>query len=235
MHGRIIFIVKKKRLRKTILILLITLIGLFLLPVIIAYVASLGKRYPLGVAPQGKTAIVFGAGLYRDGSPSPVLRDRVSTAAELYKAGKVEKLLMSGDNSTLSYNEPGAMKKFALGLGIPENAIVLDYAGRRTYDTCYRAKEIFGLTEATLVTQDYHLPRALFICRNLGINATGVSADRRNYRFLTYIYWRVREIPATFSAFIDVLITHPKPILGDPLPIYPRDGDNMEQDFEGEK
>ena len=161
-----------------------------------------------------------------------MLRDRVSTAAELYKAGKVDKLLMSGDNSTLSYNEPGAMKKYAMQLGIPEEAIVLDYAGRRTYDTCYRAKVIFGVTDATLVTQDYHLPRALIICQNIGLKAVGVSADRRTYTRLTYIYWRLREIPATFTAFIDVFITHPEPILGDPLPIYPPDGDNMEQIYE---
>lgn len=205
---------------------------IFIAPVIIAYVSSLGKRFPLGVAPLGKTAIVFGAGLYRDGSPSTVLRDRVLTAVELYKAGKVDKLLMSGDNSTLSYNEPGAMKKYAMQLGISEDAIVLDYAGRRTYDTCYRAKAIFGVTEATLVTQDYHLPRALFICENLGLKAVGVSADRRTYTRITYIYWCLREIPATFTAFLDVFITHPEPILGEPLPIYPPDGDNMEQIYE---
>jgi SanA protein len=228
----LILIVKKKPFRKILLYILLSLLVIFLAPVVIAYISSAGKRFPLGVAPQGKTAVVFGAGLYRDGSPSPVLRDRVSTAAELYKAGKVEKLLMSGDNSTLSYNEPGAMKKYALQLGIPEDAIVLHYAARRTYDTCYRAKAIFGITEATLVTQDYHLPRALFICRNLGLDAVGVSADRRNYSRMTYIYWRIREIPATFSAFIDVLVTHPEPILGEPLPIYPPDGDNMEQIYE---
>jgi SanA protein len=228
----LILIVKKKLFRKILLYILLSLLVIFLAPVMIAYFSSLGKRFPLGVAPQGKTALVFGAGLYRDGSPSPVLRDRVLTAVELYKAGKVGKMLMSGDNSTLSYNEPGAMKKYAMQLGVPENAIVLDYAGRRTYDTCYRAKAIFGITEATLVTQDYHLPRALFICRNLGLDAIGVSADRRVYSRVTYIYWRIREIPATLSAFIEVLVTHPEPILGDPLPIYPPDGDNMEQIYE---
>ncbi len=227
-----ISIVKKNRLRKTALIILVILAVIFLLPAAITYVASAGKRYPLGIAPQGKTAIVFGAGLYRDGSPSPVLRDRVQTAVELYKAKKVEKLLMSGDNSTLSYNEPGAMKKYAIQLGIPEDDIVLDYAGRRTYDTCYRARSIFGVTEATLVTQDYHLPRALYICDVLGLKTIGVSADRRNYRLGTYIYWRLREIPATFTAFVDLYLRKPEPILGEPEPIYPRDGDPMEQNFE---
>ncbi len=225
-------IVKKHRLSKTLLYAIILLVALFILPAVIAYIASAGKRFPLGIAPQGKTALVFGAGLYRDGSPSAVLRDRVQTAVELYKAGKVEKLLMSGDNSTLSYNEPGAMQKYAMQLGVPEEAIVLDYAGRRTYDSCYRARTIFGVDDVLLVTQDYHLPRALYICNILGLKAVGISADRRNYRMGTYIYWRLREIPATFTAFIDLYIRKPEPILGDPEPIYPPDGDNMEQEFE---
>lgn len=224
--------VKKLRSTKFILVGIILLLIVFLLPAVISYFASVGKRYPLGVAPQGKIAIVFGAGLYRDGSPSPVLRDRVQTAAELYKSGKVQKLLMSGDNSTISYNEPGAMQKYAMQLGVPENAIVLDYAGRRTYDTCYRARSIFGITEAFLVTQDYHLPRALYICNILGLKTIGISADRRNYRLGTYLYWRLREIPATFTAFIDLYLRKPQPILGEPEPIYPPDGDNMEQEFE---
>jgi SanA protein len=215
----------KFQIRKILLSVLILLILVGILPAVIAYLSAAGSRFPLGTAPIGKTAIVFGAGLYRDGSPSAVLRDRVQTAVELYKAGKVEKILMSGDNSTLSYNEPGAMQKYAMQLGVPKEAIVLDYAGRRTYDTCYRAKSIFGITEALLVTQDYHLPRALYICKILGLKTQGISADRRNYRLGTYIYWRLREIPATFTAFIDLYLSKPQPILGDPEPIYPRDGD----------
>jgi SanA protein len=225
------FIVIKKRVRTIILYGIILLFVIFFLPAAITYISSAGKRFPLGLSPQGKTAIVFGAGLYRDGTPSAVLRDRVQTAVELYKAGKVEKILMSGDNSTLSYNEPGAMQKYAIQLGVPEEAIVLDYAGRRTYDTCYRAKSIFGVNEALLVTQDYHLPRALFICNALGLKTIGISADRRNYRLDTYIYWRLREIPATFTSFLDLYIWKPKPILGNPEPIYPPDGDNMEQEY----
>lgn len=205
---------------------LILLIIIGLLPAVIVYLSAAGSRFPLSKAPIGKIAIVFGAGLYRDGSPSAVLRDRVQTAVELYKTGKVEKLLMSGDNSTLSYNEPGAMKNYAIQLGVPDEAIVLDYAGRRTYDTCYRAKSIFGITEALLVTQDYHLPRALYTCKILGLKTVGVSADRRNYRLGTSIYWRLREIPASFTAFIDLYLRKPQPVLGDPEPIYPADGDN---------
>ncbi|HEX7557514.1 MAG TPA: ElyC/SanA/YdcF family protein, partial [Leptolinea sp.] len=144
---------------------IIFLIIVILLPTVIARFSAVGKIFPLSIAPKGKIAIVFGAGLYRDGSPSAILKDRVQTAAELYKAGKIEKILMSGDNSYINYNEPGAMQKYAIQLGVPQEAIVLDFAGRRTYDTCFRAKAIFGVSEATLVTQDYHLPRALFTCK----------------------------------------------------------------------
>ncbi|RME07282.1 MAG: hypothetical protein D6803_04360, partial [Anaerolineae bacterium] len=101
------------------------------------------RIYPPENVPPRKVAIVFGAGLWRDGSPSGVLRDRVATAADLYFEGKVEVLLMSGDNRFENYNEPAAMRDYALRLGVPEEAIVLDYAGRRTYDTCYRAGAIF--------------------------------------------------------------------------------------------
>jgi len=172
-----------------------------------------------GDAPETSAAIVFGAGLRRDGTPTAVLRDRIQTAAELYFSGKVEKILMSGDNRFLNYNEPGAMQAYALELGIPEEDIVLDYAGRRTYDTCYRAQAIFGLREAVLVTQEFHLYRALYTCNQLGLDAVGVSADLRPYRDSGF--WTIREIPASLMAFIHVHITRPEPVLGEAEPIFP--------------
>jgi SanA protein len=145
----------------------------------------------------------------------------VATATELYFAGKVEKLLMSGDNSTIYYDEPGAMHDYAISLGVPEEDIVLDFAGRRTYDSCYRAKEIFGVDDLIVVTQAFHLPRALFLCNAFDIEATGVPADDANYRLRNYTYWWFREILATLKAYWDVAIEHPTPILGDPEPIFP--------------
>jgi len=191
-----------------------------IVPRLITAVHALGRVYQVGDAPARRVAIVFGAGLWRDGSPTPVLRDRVATAAELYFSGKVEKLLMSGDNSYVEYNEPQAMKDYALELGVPEEAIVLDYAGRRTYDTCYRAGDIFGVDSAILVTQSFHLPRALFLCNALGVKAIGVSADTRVYRQRSQVYWNLREVPATVVAIWDVYITRPLPILGKPEPIF---------------
>lgn len=171
--------------------------------------------------PQAPVALVLGAGLNRDGSPGVVLRDRVGTAAELYYAGKVEKLLMSGDNSSPYYNEPGAMQSYALSLGIPQEDIILDYAGRRTYDSCYRAIAIFGVDKLIVVTQSFHLPRALFLCNTFDIDASGVTADDANYNRRSYTFWWVREIIASTVAYWDVFISQPEPILGEPEPIFP--------------
>lgn len=177
------------------------------------------KTFIAVAAPESPVALVLGAGLNRDGTAGVVLQDRVEAAADLYFAGKVQKLLMSGDNSTEYYDEPGAMKAHALSLGVPEDDIVLDFAGRRTYDSCYRAKAVFGLDELIVVTQAFHLPRALFICNAFDIQATGVVADDANYHLRSYTYWWVREIFATLKAYWDVWLAHPIPILGDPEPI----------------
>lgn len=191
-----------------------------LLPRLITALYARPRTYNIEQVPEKPVAIVFGAGLWWDGSPSPVLRDRVATAAQLYFDGKVKKLLMSGDNRFVDYNEPGAMREYALGLGVPEEDIVLDYAGRRTYDTCYRAREIFGLEQAILVTQGFHLPRALYTCNHLGMHAIGVQADLRDYRREAQLYWQGRETPATLVALWEVHVTRPQPVLGQPEPIF---------------
>jgi SanA protein len=178
------------------------------------------RLYNAENSPAEKIAIVFGAGLYRDGSPTPVLRDRVATAADLYHNGKVEKLLMSG-NVSRGHNEPGAMRTYALGLGIPDQDIILDEQGLRTYDTCYRAREIFDLDSAILVSQAFHLPRAIYTCNSLGISAIGVNADLRQYRRASQTFWNLREAVATAVALWEVHFSQPQPILGNPEPIFP--------------
>jgi len=170
-----------------------------------------------GEVPPAPVALVLGAGLWRDGSPTPALYDRVATAVDLYQAGRVKKLLMSGDNRFVNYNEPAAMKKLAIQLGAPAEDIVLDYAGRRTYDSCYRAKEIFGVRQVVVVTQRFHLDRALFLCDALGVESVGVIADRRVYQTLRW--WELREVLATAGAWWDVNVRHPMPVLGEKLPI----------------
>lgn len=201
------------------------LIGLGLIAIIvprlITTLFSFPKTYSVASVQPKPVAVVFGAGLWVDGTPTNVLRDRISTAAELLFAGKIQKILMSGDNRFIDYNEPGAMRDYALSLGVPDSVIVLDYAGRRTYDTCYRAKAIFGVQEAILVTQGFHLPRALYTCNALGLKAIGVPATPRDYRLRSLIYWNLRELPATLTALLDVHLTHPEPVLGEMEPIFP--------------
>ena len=177
------------------------------------------RIYAVDTAPQRSVAIVFGAGYWPGGRLSDILADRVDTAVELYQAGKVRKLLMTGDNRTVDYNEPGRMLDYALALGVPREDIVLDYAGRRTYDSCYRARHIFMVADAILVTQSYHLDRALFTADSLGLDVVGVAADRRDYSLVSAYWWR--EVLATARAWWDVRIARPLPVLGEQLPIFP--------------
>lgn len=204
------------------LTMLLAALGLLvmLLPRVITSAYSLNRIYQKESAPASRLAIVFGAGLRRDGTPTAILRDRVETAADLYFRGKVEKILMSGDNRFEYYNEPEAMRQYALSLGVPNTAIAMDFAGRRTYDTCYRAKAIFGANEALLVTQKFHLPRALFLCNALGLDAYGIEANNNRYRRLSLMIWNFREQIATIGAFVDVYVSNPLPVLGVPEPLF---------------
>lgn len=172
--------------------------------------------YTPATAPAEPVAIVFGAAVYGD-RLSGVLRDRMDTAIRLYQAGVVQKILVSGDNRSANYDEPGAMMAYAVARGVPAADIQPDYAGWRTYDTCYRARHIFQVEAAVLVTQAFHLPRALFTCRGLGLDVVGVTADLRPYRAARW--YEVRETGATLVALWDVLRQAPPPILGDPIPI----------------
>jgi vancomycin permeability regulator SanA len=205
--------------RFTLILSLFAFSGLFFPKLIILFFA-MPRTFTADAAPAARVAIVFGAGLRNDGTPTAILRDRVETAVQLYQLGKVNKLLMSGDNRFVNYNEPEAMRQYALDLGIPDEDIVLDYAGRRTYDSCYRANAIFQVDSAILVTQSFHLPRALFLCNWFGVESTGVEANNAYFRKISRLYWNIRELFATSQAAWDVYIAKPLPVLGDPEPIY---------------
>lgn len=193
---------------------LIGLLSLFTLLLLLLPHWVISRRYsPLihtpEVAPDKPVAIVFGAGLRRDGSPTQVLADRVITAAELYRHGKVEGLLLTGSRGEGSYDESMAMQSLALQLGVPGGNLMMDAAGHRTLDSCRRAIEAFGIQQALLVTQEYHLPRALYLCDVLGMEAEGVAADRRPYRSHARRFWQLREIPATLVAILETLPLRP--------------------------
>ena len=165
--------------------------------------AACGLIYEdLDVLPARRAAVVFGPGV-RSGQPTPVLYDRVATAAALYKASAVDLLLMSGHNRTPYYDEPAVMRRTAIRLGVPASAILLDPAGYSTYDTCRRAGEVFNLREVVLVTQRYHLDRAIFTCQALGLDAVGYPADRRTYRGMTW--FQVREWGASLNALVRLI------------------------------
>jgi len=171
---------------------------------------------PLDV-PSSPAAIVLGAGYWPGGRLSHALADRMDTAIALYEAGRVNKLLLTGDNRVADYNEPAAMAAYAQARGVPREDLVLDYAGRRTYDSCYRASAIFGAKRAILVTQEFHLPRALYTCNQLGLETTGVVADRRTYQ--RDAWYQLRELFALTRAWLDLKVFKPVPVLGDQIPV----------------
>lgn len=161
------------------------------------------RIYAIDSVENRRVAIVFGAAVYSNGRLSSVLRDRIDTAIILYKSGAVDRLILSGDGSAVSNFEPQAMRDYALSLDVPNEAITIDENGTRTYNTCYRAWHVYEIDEAILITQDFHLPRALFTCDRLGIEAIGVAADRRPYRAARW--YEVRETFATLIALADLV------------------------------
>ena len=164
-----------------------------------------------------RVAIVYGAAVYKNGKLSHVLYDRVKTAVDLYRSGKVKKLLMSGDNSRTEYDEPTAMKNAAIEMGVPEADVIADFAGRRTYDTCHRAINIFEVKKAIHITQEFHLPRAIYICEKLGVESIGLKANLRRYN--DEDAWEKREFLAVVNAWVDVHLFPPNPLGGEKEPI----------------
>ena len=179
--------------------------------------------YTLETVPEKPVAIIFGAWVTPRGRLSAMLADRVKMGVQLYATGKVKALLLTGDNSREAYDEPEAMRQYALDLGVPDSALVLDYAGFRTYDSCYRARDIFKVDQAILVTQGFHLERALLTCNGLGVESVGVTADvmrPTGYARSSLLVSQVREFPSTAFAFLDLISGRPPTYLGDPLPIF---------------
>ena len=171
-----------------------------------------GKIYhDVSVVPHRHVAIVFGAQVLPGGRLSVALAQRVDAAVALYQAGKVDELLLTGDNSSPGYDEPDAMRDYAVARGVSPGAIVLDYAGLRTYDSCYRAGKVFGVRsdEAILVTQDYHLPRAIYTCDELGVRALGFVAA--SFSASDDESAVEREHPARWLAWWQATITRPLP------------------------
>nr|WP_242040595.1 ElyC/SanA/YdcF family protein [Coleofasciculus sp. FACHB-1120] len=184
-------------------------------PATIYYVSAVTRsdRYtdPAQV-PAQHVAIVLGAGVLPDGSPTPMLADRVEAAVQLYQMGRVKKLLMTGDNSRTDYDEVSVMQRYASDRGVPAADITLDYAGFSTYESCYRAREIFGVTQAVVITQQFHLSRAVYTCRQLGVNAIGLGTpDWGRYGDEVMKSYSTREALATVKAVLEVNLIRPQP------------------------
>ena len=163
------------------------------------------------------TILVLGARVWDNGQPSGILKDRINTGVDLYEAGASERLLMSGDHGQDEYDEVNAMKDFAIEQGVAPSVIFMDHAGFSTYESLYRARDIFQVKTVVIVTQTYHLYRALYIARALGLDAYGVSCDRRDYN--PYILFSVREIFARCKDFLYSIIQPLPTYLGDVIPI----------------
>ncbi|MFI7573451.1 vancomycin high temperature exclusion protein [Micromonospora sp. NPDC049497] len=164
-----------------------------------------GHIFTEEAVPEAPVALVLGTRVYPDGTPSPFLVGRLEVAYRLFTAGKVRAILVSGDNMEADYDEPGAMRRWLVDRGVPSDKVVRDHAGFDTYDSCARAKRIFGVDRATVVTQTFHLPRAVTVCRRLGLDAIGVGDETARHHERT---WRIssgREYGASVKAAWDVL------------------------------
>ncbi|GAA0750012.1 SanA/YdcF family protein [Clostridium sartagoforme] len=205
-------------------VFIITLI--ILIVSIIFKVRSYGDKYILDLndLPKNNDAIiVLGAGVRSDGTPSDILADRLETSIEAYNSGLGSTFILSGDHGREDYNEVGAMKKYILKNDIDEKIIFMDHAGFSTYDTMYRAKEIFKVDKAIIVTNEYHLPRALYIARKMGIDAYGLKSDKREYQLMDS--YKKRELLAQLKDFVYVNILKPEPkFLGEAIPVSSSDG-----------
>ncbi|MEV3991093.1 ElyC/SanA/YdcF family protein [Streptomyces sp. NPDC049837] len=161
--------------------------------------------------PAQDVAVVFGAGLWK-GRPTPYLAHRLDTAAALYRDGKVKVLLVTGDNGRVEYDEPDAMRAYLRERGVPDGRIVSDYAGFDTWDSCVRAKKIFGVDRAVLVTQGFHIRRAVALCQEAGIDTYGVGVDEP--RDSVWYYGAVRELVAAGKAALDAAVEPDPTFLG---------------------
>ncbi len=171
--------------------------------------ATRGRMVTVDRLPLLPVALVLGAEVYADGEPSPFLRARLDLAVELYRKGLVSRVLASGDGGSRFYDETGGMRAYLLAAGVPEERLLLDPAGFDTYDSCLRARDVFGLRRLVVVSQSYHLPRALAICRALGVDAWGVGDETVRSSPRTWAHGARRELAANLKLVWDVLSRRP--------------------------
>ena len=218
---------KKGNIRRCIIVGLIALAGLGLLGIagvlgIDAYVVQ-ATSHQICTSEEAASLedvdciLVLGCKVHDNGAPSAMLEDRLRRGTELFQAGAAPKLLMSGDHGTVTYNEVQAMKQYAIDKGIASSDVFMDHAGFSTYESIYRAKEVFQAKKIIIVTQEYHLYRALYVANALGVEAYGVSADYRSYVGQTAR--DIREILARNKDFLTSVFKPYPTYLGEAIPV----------------
>ena len=214
---------KKKLIAAACAAVSLCVIGAVLLFGLNAAVVWSAEKYILSLEEAAKLQdvdciLVLGCAVWDDGTPSAMLRDRLQRSVELYQAGAAPKLLMSGDHGTDDYNEVDAMKTFAVAAGIPSEDVFMDHAGFSTYESMYRAKEVFQVKKVIIVTQSYHLYRAIYIARSLGLDAYGVDADLVSYRGA--VQREIREFLARGKDVFTCMFKPEPTYLGQAIPIW---------------
>lgn len=216
--------------KRIIIIVSVVLLLLMLLPILAvsavlgvnAYVKGIGGSYIISPEEAVKLSdvdciIVLGCKVKDNGDPSDMLADRLKRGIYLYKQGAAPKIIMSGDHGTVEYDEVNTMKRIAIDAGIPSSDVFMDHAGFSTYESIYRAKEIFEADKIIIVTQEYHLYRALYIAEKLGIEAYGVNSDYNTY--WGQIKRDIREILARCKDFVNMIFMPEPTYLGEKIPI----------------
>ncbi|MCY6370731.1 SanA/YdcF family protein [Clostridium ganghwense] len=210
-----------KKLKKLISFALLTIIiGAVTIFLIDSHVKKEGAKYIVKpeAAPKVDAVLVLGAAVFRGGIVSPILSDRLDTALELYNKNKADKFLLTGDHGQVNYDEVNAMKNYIEEQNVESKNIFLDHAGFSTYESMYRAKEIFKVKKVIIVTQGYHLMRSVYLARKMGIEAYGVASDKRQY--INMDKYKMREVAARCKDFVFVNILKPEPkYLGKTIPI----------------
>lgn len=211
----------KKKIKKTSIIILILGVVFTISSLAIDfYVDWAGSRYIVTTkdAPKADCIIVLGAKVYNDGRISDMLQDRMKVGLDLYKTGKATKILVSGDHGQTNYDEVNNMRLWLEARGVPSEHIFMDHAGFDTYDSMYRARDVFLVKKALVVSQKYHVVRAVYTGRSLGIEVYGVTSDLQNY--FGSSYYRIRDVGARVKAFVMAGIFKPNPkYLGEAIPI----------------
>ena len=186
------------------------------------YVEQIGTKYTRNInnVPNADAILVLGAYVLPDGTTSSMLNDRLTEGYELYEDGKAPKILVSGDHGRKDYDEVNAMKSFLKNRGVPSQDVFMDHAGFSTYESVYRARDIFKVQKVIIVTQEYHLKRAVFLAREMGLEGYGIASDKHDYG-QAMKYYNVREIAARNKDFIWAKIIKPRPTyLGNAIPVF---------------